>query len=107
MTKGKDGLQNLVNFMIEDIMTIRDEELLAETDPADIEKVKQAFERALTEAMMGGPPKKQRHTAIRARGNGFETVELDDAGKVIEPIRCNCGPVVHWRSDCPFAYGMS
>jgi hypothetical protein len=55
------------------------------------------------EALFGGPQPKPRQTALRARGNGFETVELDDAGNIIEPVRCICGhsAVIH-RSKCPF-----
>lgn len=47
-------------------------------------------------AAIAGPPSKQRQTALRARGNGFETVELDDDGKVIEPPpRCCYGGALH------------
>lgn len=51
-----------------------------------------------------GPPRKQRQTALRVYGRSFETVELDDAGKVIEPVRCICGhtALIH-QSKCPFA----
>lgn len=54
-------------------------------------------------ATIVGAPRKQRHTALRVRGNGYETVELDDAGNVIEPLRCICGGmiVIH-RPTCPF-----
>lgn len=47
-------------------------------------------------AAIAGPPQNRRQTALRARGNGFETVELDEAGNVIEPPpRCwKCGPVL-------------
>jgi hypothetical protein len=34
---------------------------------------------------MLGPTRKQPQTALRARGNGFEVVELDDAGNIIKP----------------------
>lgn len=54
--------------------------------------------RDLIDACFGGYPQKQRPTAIRARkhGYGFEVVELDDAGKVIEPEPpcLRCGPVL-------------
>jgi hypothetical protein len=50
------------------------------------------------EAMMNGP--KQRRTALRLRGRSFESVEIDDDGKIIEPVRCNCA-VVH-MPNCPF-----
>ena len=54
-------------------------------------------------ATIMGPPRKQRQTALRVRGRSFETVELDDDGKVIEPVRCACGGmiVIH-RPNCPF-----
>lgn len=47
-------------------------------------------------ATITGPPQNRRQTALRARGNGFETVELDEAGNVIEPPpRCCYGTVLH------------
>lgn len=66
------------------------------------------LEAKFMEAMMGGPPRKQRQTALRLRGRSFETVELDDAGNIIEPLRCSCGAwaVLH-RPNCPFAYGVT
>lgn len=67
------------------------------------EIIARKMEAMFMEAMTGGPPHKQPQTALRVRGNGFEVVEIDDDGKIIEPLRCNCGPVIHWRSDCPFA----
>jgi hypothetical protein len=59
-------------------------------------------------AAIAGPPRKQRQTALRVRGRGLETVELDDAGNVIEPLRCTCGhySVIH-RPNCPFAYACT
>lgn len=111
-TRKINSLDNLIDFMVEDIMSMSDEEILAETDPADIEKAKQAFARALEaatmEAMMGGPSPKQRQTTLRARGNGFETVELDGAGNVIEPVRCICGrfAIMH-LPNCPMGYAVS
>lgn len=62
----------------------------------------QAFDASIAEALRG-PPRKQRQTAIRLRGRMIETVELDDNGKVIEPLRCICGNVIllH-RPNCPF-----
>jgi hypothetical protein len=42
-------------------------------------------------AAIAGPPSKQRQTALRVRGRSFETVELDDDGKIIEPP----GPCCH------------
>lgn len=61
------------------------------------------MEAAMLEALMGGPAPKPRQTALRLRGRSFETVELDDAGNVIEPLRCTCGGfiVIH-RPNCPF-----
>lgn len=63
------------------------------------EKMDEAFRRALT-----GPERKQRQTALRVRGRTtFETVELDDDGKIIEPVRCICGGmIVMHRPSCPF-----
>jgi hypothetical protein len=43
-------------------------------------------------AAICGPARKQPQTAIRLRGNGYETVELDDAGNVIEPPPPCCRP---------------
>lgn len=66
------------------------------------------MEAKLTEAMFGGPPPKPRQTALRMCGNGFEAVELDDNGNVIEPVRCTCGAwSVFHRSGCAFAYTCS
>jgi hypothetical protein len=54
------------------------------------------MEALFMQAAMGGPPTKQRQTAMRYRWGRFETVELDDAGNVIEPpTRCfKCGVVL-------------
>lgn len=101
------GIQNLVDFMVADIISMTDEEIIAESTPEEMEQARQAFARtleaAMVEAMIGGYPKKQRPTALRLRGNGYETVELDDAGNVIEPLRCTCGGmiVIH-GPKCPF-----
>lgn len=47
-------------------------------------------------AMICGPAREQPQTALRARGNRFETVELDDAGNIIEPrAPCCYGTVLH------------
>lgn len=47
-------------------------------------------------AMICGPVRKQPQTALRARGNGFEVVQLNDDGKIIEPPpRCCYGTVLH------------
>lgn len=61
------------------------------------------LESKFMEAAIGGPRQKPRQTALRVRGTVFETVELDDDGKVIEPLRCTCGGliVIH-RPACPF-----
>jgi hypothetical protein len=42
--------------------------------------------------MMGSSAKKQRQTALRVRGSTFETIELDDDGKIIEPPAPCCRP---------------
>lgn len=103
----ENGLQNLIDFMVEDIMTMTDEEILEETNPEDIERARRTLERALeaatAEAFLGGSPHKQAKTALRLRGRGFETVELNDAGNIIEPLRCTCGGyiVIHGQK-CPF-----
>lgn len=48
------------------------------------------------ESVFRCPPRKQCQTAFRLRGRSFETVELDAAGKVIEPPpRCCYGTVLH------------
>jgi hypothetical protein len=53
-------------------------------------------------AAMMGSPRKQPQTALRVRGNGFEAVELDDDGKIIEPPpRCCYGTVLH-APNCKF-----
>lgn len=44
-------------------------------------------------AAIAGPPVRQPQTALRVLGRGFEVVQLDDAGNVIEPCR-KCGPVL-------------
>lgn len=47
-------------------------------------------------AMICGPVRKQPQTALRARGNRLETVELDDAGNIIEPpAPCCYGTALH------------
>lgn len=47
-------------------------------------------------AAIAGQPQKQRQTALRVRGRMFETVEIDDAGNIIEPPRpCCYGAVIH------------
>lgn len=98
----KDGIQNLVDFMVEDIVAMSDEEILAEVSPEDIQRVRACFDRALEQAIFGLEPK-PRQTALRVVGNGFETVELDDDGKIIEPVRCTCGSyIVFHRPNCPF-----
>lgn len=69
----------------------------------DIEqRLAKEMEAMFMEAVMGGPAKKPRQTALRVRGRTFETVELDDAGNVIEPIRCTCGGMIMHRPQCPF-----
>jgi hypothetical protein len=54
------------------------------------------LEGMFMQAMMGGPQPKRPQTALRVRGNGFEVVELDDAGNIVEPPpRCCYGTVLH------------
>ncbi len=54
------------------------------------------MEALFMQAAMGGPSMKRPQTALRYRWGRFESVELDDAGNVIEPPRpCyKCGPVL-------------
>lgn len=60
-----------------------------------MQKLAKQMEEQLFAAIVG-PPRKQRQTALRVRGNGYETVELDDDGKIIEPPpRCCYGTVLH------------
>lgn len=65
-------------------------------------RLTQRIEEALF-AQICGPVPQRRQTALRARGRNFETVELDDGGNVIEPLRCICGgmTVIH-GPKCPF-----
>lgn len=99
----KDGMQNLVDFMVEDIMAMSDEEILAEVAPEEIERMRLIMDREIEKALLGPSPHKQRQTALRIRGRSFETVELDDDGKIIEPVRCTCGDmIVMHRPTCPF-----
>jgi hypothetical protein len=68
----------------------------------ELHELAHELEKVLMQAMMGGPPRR-RQTALRVRGRGFETVELDEAGNVIEPLRCICGAaVIHYNPKCPF-----
>lgn len=62
------------------------------------------MEAAMMDTMFGGWRQKPRQTVLRALGRGFETVELDDNGNVIEPVRCICGhyAVMH-NPRCPLA----
>jgi len=73
-----------------------------------VEQGQEYVENTLKDAMYGGRQQKQRQTALRARGRTFETVEIGDDGKIIEPVRCLCGAtaIIH-NSRCPFAYGVS
>ncbi len=49
-----------------------------------------------------GAPRKQPQRALRLRGNGLETVELDGAGNIIEPPPpCCYGSVLH-APNCKF-----
>ena len=45
---------------------------------------------------IGFPPKPNRLTALRYVGGRFESVEIDDDGKIIEPPpRCCYGAILH------------
>lgn len=52
----------------------------------DLERrLAKAMDEAIMAAMLG-PPRKQKQTALQlSPGGGFRVVELDDAGKVVEP----------------------
>lgn len=66
------------------------------------QRLAKQMEQSLFE-QISGPIRKQPQTALRARGNGFEVVDLDDAGSVIEPLRCTCGLVfLMHQPKCPF-----
>lgn len=54
-------------------------------------RIEQTFMDAVTGPKVGRP-----QTALRARGNGFEVVEIDEAGRIIEPPKpcLRCGPVL-------------
>lgn len=59
------------------------------------QKLAKAIEDQLTTALFG-PVRKTRQTALRVRGRTFETVEIDDAGNVIEPPPpCCYGRALH------------
>lgn len=58
-------------------------------------RMAKAMETAFFVAITG-PAQKRSQTAMRARGSGFEVVELDDNGNVVEPPqRCCYGHVLH------------
>lgn len=53
------------------------------------------IDKMMAEAI-GVPPKPNRLTALRYTGSRFESVEVDDDGKIIEPPpRCCYGTVMH------------
>jgi len=52
-------------------------------------KIAEKIEADLFATLCGGYQKQPR-TALRAVGNRIETVEIDDAGKIIKPCR-RCG----------------
>ncbi len=59
------------------------------------QKLAKAIEAEMIAAIVG-PVRKQPQTALRMRGNAFETVQLDDDGNVIEPPpRCCYGGALH------------
>jgi len=60
-----------------------------------VRRFAEQIEASLLAAIVG-PVQKKPPTALRVRGNGFEVVELDAAGNVIEPPpRCCCYGVIH------------
>lgn len=66
------------------------------TEEQIMQKLAKEMEDAVSAAMCG-PVQKQPQTALRVTPWGsFETVQLDDVGRVIEPPpRCwKCGPVM-------------
>jgi hypothetical protein len=71
------------------------------------EKLKAEIEAEMRKTIMGPPGESQRpvrRTAWRVCDHWLEVVELDDDGKVIEPVRCTCGHGAFFhRSGCPFS----
>lgn len=69
------------------------------------EKIMQQLAQRMADDMMAalcGANAFQKPTALRVNSFGaFEVVDLDDDGKIVEPMRCYCGPVLH-RPNCPF-----
>ena len=60
-----------------------------------MQKLAKQMEEQLFAAIAGATVKRPQ-TALRTRGNGFEVVELDDAGNIIEPpSRCCYGTILH------------
>ncbi len=83
------------------------EEADADWDAGMLEAGREYVDNQIKDALYGGRQPKRRQTALRARGRTFETVEIGDDGKIIEPLRCTCGQliVIH-RPPCPFAGGI-
>lgn len=68
------------------------------------------MEAEMRETVFGGDVQEQRMTALRVRGMSFETVQLDDNGFVIEPVRCTCGKgsvFLFYSNDCPLHKGWN
>ena len=63
-------------------------------------KLRDEMERQIMAAFMPVLPRRQ--TALRASGNTFEVVEIDDTGKIIEPKpKCpKCGPILLCLEHC-------
>lgn len=59
---------------------------------------------ALTIGMLTSP----RPTCLRMRADGsLEVVELDDAGKIVEPVRCTCHRFCFVLNTCPIHSGIT
>ncbi len=70
---------------------------------AALAKLSEDMERQIWEALSPMAWKSPRPTAIRVHAGGFEVVEVDDKGDVIEPLRCTCGGMVVMHGPkCPF-----
>ena len=79
----------------------------ADVDPEVSARFARMLEKSLRETLMGLQPA-PKPTALRYRHGRVETVELDSAGNIIEPVRCSCGSrAVFHSSRCPFAYGVT
>jgi hypothetical protein len=73
------------------------EEADADWDAGMIEAGREYVENQIKDAFYAASRQpKRRQTALRVRGRSFESVDLDDNGKVIEPPpRCCYGGALH------------